>query len=156
MRLKNLVGKMAIRTAEAIGGTNTCAPFGFCFTQPLFPFEAGSPRKYMDKPVKIINVTEDQVVIEDNGERKLLERKFIDEHWTDYDKFLHPEKEEQEKLENMVKEIKAAAEPLRRFLEKYYDPMVKVTVEADRVIVERGEFQTLFQEGEPDETEDAE
>lgn len=56
----------------------------------------------------------------------------------------------------MVKEIKAAAEPLRRFLEKYYDPMVKVTVEADRVVVERGEFQTLFQEGEPDETEDAE
>ena len=106
--------------------------------------------------MKIVNVKEDQVVIEDNGERKLLERKFIDEHWTDYDKFLHPEKEEQEKLENMVKEIKAAAEPLRRFLEKYYDPMVKVTVEADRVIVERGEFQTLFQEGEPDETEDAE
>lgn len=90
------------------------------------------------------------------GERRLLERKFIDEHWTDYEKLLHPEKEEQEKLENMVKEIKAAAEPLRRFLEKYYDPMVKVTVEADRVIVERGEFQTLFQEGEPDETEDAE
>ena len=56
----------------------------------------------------------------------------------------------------MVKEIKAAAEPLRRFLEKYYDPMVKVTVETDRVVVERGEFQTLFQEGEPDETEDAE
>lgn len=156
MRLKNLVGKMAIRTAETIGGTNTCVPFSFGFTQPLFPFEAGSPRKYMDKPVKIINVAEDQVVIEDNGERKLLERKFIDEHWTDYDKFLHPEKEEQEKLENMVKEIKAAAEPLRRFLEKYYDPMVKVTVEADRVVVERGEFQTLFQEGEPDETEDEE
>ena len=34
--------------------------------------------------------------------------------------------------------------------------MVKVTVETDRVVVERGEFQTLFQEGEPDETEDAE
>lgn len=56
----------------------------------------------------------------------------------------------------MAKEIKAAVEPLRRFLEKYYDPMVKVTVETDRVVVERGEFQTLFQEGEPDETEDAE
>lgn len=156
MRLKNLVGKMAIRTAEAIGETNTCVPFSFGFTQPLFPFEAGSPRKYMDKPVKIINVTEDQVVVEDDGVRKLLERKYIDGHWVDYEKLLHPEKEEQEKTEAMVKEIKAAAEPLRGFLEKYYDPMVKVTVEADRVVVERGEFQTLFQEGEPDETEDAE
>lgn len=79
-----------------------------------------------------------------------------DTHWTDYEKLLHPEKEEQEKTEAMAKEIKAAVEPLRRFLEKYYDPMVKVTVETDRVVVERGEFQTLFQEGEPDETEDAE
>ena len=59
-------------------------------------------------------------------------------------------------MENMVKEIKAAAEPLRRFLEKYYDPMVKVIVETDRVVVEKGEFQTLFQKGELDETEDAE
>ena len=56
----------------------------------------------------------------------------------------------------MVKEIKAAAEPLRRFLEKYYDPMVKVTVETDRVVVERGEFQALFQGVELNETEDTE
>ena len=98
--------------------------------------------------MKIINVKEDQVVIEDHGVRKLLERKFIDNHWVDYDKLLHPEKEEQEKLEEMSKEIKAAAEPLRRFLEKYYDPMVKVVVETERVVVERGEFQTIFQEEE--------
>lgn len=110
----------------------------------------------MDEPVKIVNVKEDQVVVECNGKRELLERRFIDTHWTDYEKLLHPEKEEQEKTEAMAKEIKAAVEPLRRFLEKYYDPMVKVTVETDRVVVERGEFQTLFQEGEPDETEDAE
>lgn len=155
MRLKDLVGKMAIRTAEPFNTEPTLgimASFNLFGKPTVFRFNP----KYMDEPVKIVNVKEDQVVIEDNGERKLLERKFIDEHWTDYDKFLHPEKEEQEKLENMVKEIKAAAEPLRRFLEKYYDPMVKVTVEADRVVVERGEFQTLFQEGEPDETEDAE
>lgn len=155
MRLKDLVGKMAIRTAEPFSTeppSGIVTGFGLFGKPTVFRFN----QKYMDEPVKIVNVKEDQVVIEDNGERKLLERKFIDEHWTDYDKFLHPEKEEQEKLENMVKEIKAAAEPLRRFLEKYYDPMVKVTVEADRVIVERGEFQTLFQEGEPDETEDAE
>lgn len=155
MRLKDLVGKMAIRTAEPFSfepPSGIVASFSLFGKPTVFRFN----QKYMDEPVKIVNVKEDQVVIEDNGERKLLERKFIDEHWTDYDKFLHPEKEGQEKLENMVKEIKAAAEPLRRFLEKYYDPMVKVTVEADRVVVERGEFQTLFQEGEPDETEDAE
>lgn len=155
MRLKDLVGKMVIRTAKPFSfepSTGIVSGFGFFGEPKTFRYA----QKYMDEPVKIVNVKEDQVVIEDNGERKLLERKFIDEHWTDYDKFLHPEKEEKEKLENMVKEIKAAAEPLRRFLEKYYDPMVKVTVEADRVVVERGEFQTLFQEGEPDETEDAE
>lgn len=155
MRLKDLVGKMAIRTAEPFSTeplSGIVTGFSFFGKPTVFRFN----QKYMDEPVKIVNVKEDQVVIEDNGERKLLERKFIDEHWTDYDKFLHPEKEEQEKLENMVKEIKAAAEPLRRFLEKYYDPMVKVIVETDRVVVEKGEFQTLFQKGELDETEDAE
>lgn len=155
MRLKDLVGKMAIRTAEPFSfepPTGIISGFGLFGEPKVFRYA----QKYMDVPVKIISVKENQVAIEDQGVRKLLERKFIDEHWTDYDKFLHPEKEEQKKLEDMVKEIKAAAEPLRRFLEKYYDPMVKVTVEADRVVVERGEFQTLFQEGEPDETEDAE
>lgn len=145
MKLKDLVGKMAIRTAETIGGTNVCPPFGFDFTQPLFPFEAVPPRKYMDKPVKIINVKEDQVVVEDNGVRKLLERKYIDGHWADYEKLLHPEKEEQEKTEEMAKELRSAAEPLRKFLKKYYDPAVKVVVEAERIMVEGGELQTTFQ-----------
>lgn len=155
MNLRDLVGRMAIRTDKVreVMPWEMERAFRLDFMVPVPIFDR---EKYMDEPVRILAVEGTQVVIEDNGERKLLERKFIDEHWTDYDKFLHPEKEEQEKLENMVKEIKAAAEPLRRFLEKYYDPMVKVTVEADRVIVERGEFQTLFQEGEPDETEDAE
>lgn len=61
---------------------------------------------------------------------------------------MYPEREEQEKLENMSKEIKAATEPLRRFLANYYDPMVKVVVENDRVVVERGEFQAIFWEEE--------
>lgn len=154
MRLKNLVGKMAIRTAEPFNLEPPTGVVGFdlCFKPMVFSFN----KKYMDAPVKIVNVKEDQVVIEDNGERKLLERKFIDEHWADYEKLLHPEKEEQEKTEAMVKEIKAAAEPLRRFLEKYYDPMVKVTVETERIVVERGEFQALFQGVELNETEDTE
>lgn len=154
MRLKDLVGKMAIRTAEpfSIMPPSSVVEFGLYGEPVAIRFN----QKYMDEPVKIVNVKEDQVVVECNGKRELLERKFIDAHWTDYEKLLHPEKEEQEKMETMVKEIKAAAEPLRRFLEKYYEPMVKVTVEVDRVVVERGEFQTLFQEGELDETEDAE
>lgn len=145
MYLKELVGKLAIRTAEPFSfepSTGIVTGFGL-FGEPKVRRYAQS---YMENPVKIINVKENQVVIEDNGERKLLERKFIDEHWTDYEKLLHPEKSEQEKLENMSKEIKAAAEPLRRFLEKYYDPMVKVVVETDRVVVQRGEFQEIFQE----------
>lgn len=145
MYLKELVGKLAIRTAEPFSfepSTGIVTGFGL-FGEPKVRRYAQS---YMENPVKIINVKENQVVIEDNGERKLLERKFIDEHWTDYEKLLHPEKSEQEKLENMSKEIKAAAEPLRRFLEKYYDPMVKVVVETDRVVVKRGEFQEIFQE----------
>lgn len=108
----------------------------------------------MDEPVKIINVKEDQVVIEEHGERKLLERRYIDNHWVDYDKFLHPEKEEQEKLDDMAKEIKAAAEPLRRFLEKYYDPTVEVVVDTGVVTVKRGEYMTIFQKEEvPEENE---
>lgn len=148
MYLKDLVGKMAIRTAKP----KEILPWGLhqAFSIDVLPIRT-TFCEYMDYPVKIINVKEDQVVIEDHGERKLLERKFVDEHWTDYEKFLHPEKEEQEKQEDMVKEIKAAAEPLRRFLEKYYDPMVKVTVETDRVVVERGELQTIFQEEEKTE-----
>lgn len=140
MNLRDLVGKMAIRTAEAIGGTNTCVPFSFDFTQPLFPFEAGSPRKYMDKPVKIINVTEDQVVVEDDGVRKLLERKYIDGHWVDYEKLLHPEKEEKEKAEKLMKEFEVAAEPIKHFLAEHYDPMCTAVISMDNIQIFRGEL----------------
>ena len=62
--------------------------------------------------------------------------------------------EEQEKLEDMAKEIKAAAEPLRRFLEKYYDPTVEVVVDTGVVTVKRGEYMTIFQKEEvPEENE---
>lgn len=54
----------------------------------------------------------------------------------------------------MAKEIKAAAEPLRRFLEKYYDPMVEVVVDTGVVTVKRGEYMTIFQKEEaPEENE---
>ena len=48
----------------------------------------------MDEPVKIVAVEESQVVIERDGKRELLERKYVDEHWTDYERLLHPEEEE--------------------------------------------------------------
>lgn len=152
MYLKDLVGKMAIRTAEPFSVVPPSGVVGFGLHGEPMVFRFN--QKYMDEPVKIVNVKEDQVVIEDNGERKLLERKFIDEHWADYEKLLHPEKEEQEKLEDMAKEIKAAAEPLRRFLEKYYDPMVEVVVDTGVVTVKRGEYMTIFQKEEvPEENE---
>lgn len=153
MYLKDMVGKLAIRTAEAFN-PEPFPPVHLDFSFPVFSPKPGSTRKYMDEPVKIINVKEDQVAIEEHGERKLLDRRYIDNHWIDYDKFLHPEKEEQEKLEDMAKEIKAAAEPLRRFLEKYYDPTVEVVVDTGVVTVKRGEYMTIFQKEEvPEENE---
>lgn len=153
MYLKDMVGKLAIRTAEAFN-PEPFPPVHFVFGFPVLSPKPGSTRKYMDEPVKIINVKEDQVAIEEHGERKLLERRYIDNHWIDYDKFLHPEKEEQEKLEDMAKRIKAAAEPLRRFLEKYYDPTVEVVVDTGVVTVKRGEYMTIFQKEEaPEENE---
>lgn len=140
MRLKNLVGKMAIRTAETIGETNTCVPFSFGFIQPLFPFEDGSPRKYMDKPVKIVAVEESQVVIERDGKRELLERKYVDEHWTDYERLLHPEEEEKEKAEKLMKEFEVAAEPIKRFLAEHYDPMCTAVISMDNIQIFRGEL----------------
>ena len=54
----------------------------------------------------------------------------------------------------IAKEVKATAEPLRRFLEEYYDSAVSVTVTTDRVEVKRGEFQTSFFEAGGGEEED--
>ena len=113
MNLRNLVGKTAIRTAEAFN-PEPFSPVHFVFDFPVLSPKPGSTRKYMDEPVKIINVKEDQVVIEEHGERKLLERRYIDNHWIDYDKFLHPEKEEKEKAEKLMKEFEVAAKPIKR------------------------------------------
>ena len=90
--------------------------------------------------MKIVNVKEDQVVIEDNGERKLLERKFIDEHWTDYERLLHPEEEEKEKAEKLMKEFEAAAEPIKHFLAEHYDPMCTAVIHMDNIQIFRGEL----------------
>ena len=71
MRLKDLVGKMAIRTAEPFSTeppSGIVTGFGLFGKPTVFRFN----QKYMDEPVKIVNVKEDQVVIEDK--RKGYER----------------------------------------------------------------------------------
>lgn len=94
----------------------------------------------MNHPVKIIAVKEEQVVIEEHGERKLLERRFIDNHWVDYDKFLHPEEEEKEKAEKLMKEFEVAAEPIKHFLAEHYDPMCTAVISMDNIQIFRGEL----------------
>lgn len=159
MRLKNLVGKLAIRTARpdvTVDLHDLMNPLrigALCIGSEPWEKAKGYDEQYMDVPVKIVSVKEEQVVVENtkDGRRKLLERKYMDDHWTDYEALLHPEEEREQELKDMAKELKAAAEPLRRFLGKYYDPMVKVTVEAERIAVERGELQAFFREDEEGE-----
>lgn len=145
MKLKDLVGKMAIRTKAVrttekriLGDSMDLLSYGFNVS-PYNP--ADEDIRYMNIPIKVIAVEEELVAIEDHGVNKLLERKYIDEYWTDYNKLMYPEEEISVKSNSMIKEIKEAAAPLRKLLEKYYDPMVKVVVDTERV-----ELQTLFSE----------
>ena len=118
MELKDLVGKMAIRTQKARGfapwETDRAIRLDFMVPVPIFD----DRERYMDEPVKIVAVEESQVVIERDGKRELLERKYVDEHWTDYERLLHPEEEEKEKAEKLMKEFEVAAEPINCSLRK--------------------------------------
>lgn len=141
MNLRDLVGKTAIRTAKSD------VVFPWELPQSLFvqvkPYGTSchsDKEKYMNHPVKIIAVKEEQVVIEEHGERKLLERRFIDNHWVDYDKFLHPEEEEKEKAEKLMKEFEVAAEPIKHFLAEHYDSMCTAVISMDNIQIFRGEL----------------
>lgn len=141
MNLRDLVGKTAIRTAKS----DVVFPWElhqsfFVQVKPYGTLCHSDREKYMNHPVKIIAVKEEQVVIEEHGERKLLERRFIDNHWVDYDKFLHPEKEEKEKAEKLMKEFEVAAEPIKRFLAEHYDPMCTAVISMDNIQIFRGEL----------------
>ena len=156
MNLRDLVGKTAIRTAKS----DVVFPWElhqsfFVQVKPYGTLCHSDKEKYMNHPVKIIAVKEEQVVIEEHGERKLLERRFIDNHWVDYDKFLHPEKEEKEKAEKekaekekaekekaekLMKEFEVAAEPIKRFLAEHYDPMCTAVISMDNIQIFRGEL----------------
>lgn len=141
MNLRDLVGKMAIRTAKS----DVVFPWElpeslFVQVKPHGTSCHSDKEKYMNHPVKIIAVKEEQVVIEEHGERKLLERRFIDNHWVDYDKFLHPEEEEKEKAEKLMKEFEVAAEPIKHFLAEHYDPMCTAVISMDNIQIFRGEL----------------
>jgi hypothetical protein len=141
MNLRDLVGKMAIRTAKS----DVAFPWElheslFAHVKPYGISCHSDKEKYMNHPVKIIAVKEEQVVIEEHGERKLLERRFIDNHWVDYDKFLHPEEEEKEKAEKLMKEFEVAAEPIKHFLAEHYDPMCTAVIHMDNIQIFRGEL----------------
>lgn len=139
MKLKDLVGKMAIRTQKAREfvpwETDRAIRLDFMVPVPTFDRE-----KYMDEPVRILAVEGSQVVIEKDGKRKLLERRYIDERWTDYERLLHPEEEEKEKAEKLMKEFEVAAEPIKRFLAEHYDPMCTAVISMDNIQIFRGEL----------------
>lgn len=141
MNLRGLVGRMAIRTAKSDVVFPCELPQSlFVQVKPYGTSLHSDKEKYMNHPVKIIAVKEEQVVIEEHGERKLLERRFIDNHWVDYDKFLHPEKEEKEIAEKLMKEFEVAAEPIKHFLAEHYDPTCTAVISMDNIQIFRGEL----------------
>ena len=139
MNLRDLVGRMAIRTDKVreVMPWEMERAFRLDFMVPVPIFDR---EKYMDEPVRILAVEGTQVVIEEDGKRELLERRYIDERWTDYERLLHPEEEEKEKAEKLMKEFEVAAEPIKRFLAEHYDPMCTAVISMDNIQIFRGEL----------------
>ena len=136
MNLRDLVGRMAIRTDKVreVMPWEMERAFRLDFMVPVPIFDR---EKYMDEPVRILAVEGTQVVIEEDGKRKLLERRYIDERWTDYERLLHPEEEEKEKAEKLMKEFEVAAEPIKHFLAEHYDPMCTAVISMDNIQIFR-------------------
>ena len=109
MNLRDLVGRMAIRTDKVREvmpwEMERAFRLDFMVPVPIFYRE-----KYMDEPVRILAVEGTQVVIEEDGKRKLLERRYIDERWTDYERLLHPEEELGKKVEKLIANAKREVE----------------------------------------------
>lgn len=109
MNLRDLVGRMAIRTDKVreVMPWEMERAFRLDFMVPVPIFDR---EKYMDEPVRILAVEGTQVVIEEDGKRKLLERRYIDERWTDYERLLHPEEELGKKVEKLIANAKREVE----------------------------------------------
>lgn len=148
MNLRDLVGKLAIRTARpdvTVDLHDLMNPLrigAFYVGSEPWRKANGYDEQYMDTPVKIVSVKEEQVVVENtkDGRRKLLERKYMDDHWTDYERLLNPEEEEKEKAEKLMKEFEVAAEPIKHFLAEHYDPMCTAVISMDNIQIFRGEL----------------
>ena len=107
MRLKNLVGRKAIRTGEMVRSVFDLQRHCMVPNRPT-PTQIA---KYTDKPVTVIAVEGCQIVIEEsNGERKLLPREYDDDFWTDYEKLMHPEEEMAKKAQALLDELDLLAE----------------------------------------------
>lgn len=109
MNLRDLVGRMAIRIDKVreVMPWEMERAFRLDFMVPVPIFDR---EKYMDEPVRILAVEGTQVVIEEDGKRKLLERRYIDERWTDYERLLHPEEELGKKVEKLIANAKREVE----------------------------------------------
>lgn len=109
MNLRDLVGRMAIRTDKVreVMPWEMERAFRLDFMVPVPTFDR---EKYMDEPVRILAVEGSQVVIEKDGKRKLLERRYIDERWTDYERLLHLEEELGKKVEKLIANAKREVE----------------------------------------------
>lgn len=139
MRLKNLVGRKAIRTGEMVRSVFDLQRYCMVPNRPTPTHIA----KYTDKPVTVIAVEGCQIVIEEsNGERKLLPREYDDDFWTDYEKLMHPEEERAQKAKALIDELNLLAEPLKDFLRENFDPMCQVVIDMDGSCVIRSEMGT--------------
>lgn len=139
MRLKNLVGRKAIRTGEMVRSVFDLQRHCMVHNRPT-PTQIA---KYTDKPVTVIAVEGCQIVIEEsNGERKLLPREYDDDFWTDYEKLMHPEEEMAKKAQALLDELVLLAEPLKDFLRENFDPMCQVVIDMDGACVTRSEMGT--------------
>lgn len=111
MNLRDLVGRMAIRTDKVreVMPWEMERAFRLDFMVPVPIFDR---EKYMDEPVRILAVEGTQVVIE----------------------------EEKEKAEKLMKEFEVAAEPIKHFLAEHYDPMCTAVISMDNIQIFRGEL----------------
>ena len=139
MRLKNLIGRKAIRTGEMVRSVFDVQRRCMIPIRPT-PTQIA---KYTDKPITVIAVEGCQIVIEENdGERKLLPREYDDDFWTDYEKLMHPEEEMAKKAQALLDELDLLAEPLKDFLRENFDPMCQVVIDMDGACVTRSEMGT--------------
>lgn len=91
MKASQLVGKLAVRTAPVNLGTN---PINLWVS-------ASKDFSYITEPIRIVKVTDSHIVYKSgNSERlNLMDSRYIDDNWTDYEELVKPEEPKQEETE---------------------------------------------------------